>query len=200
MHDTELLVLGFLVVVPTLSVVARALRVPYPIVLVLGGLPLGFIPGVPDIALDPELVLVLFLPPVLYVTAFFANLRELRADARAISLSAVPLVLFTARIRAADTALERLEELAAEGWTREDKIQKLRAQYGHQRQRFAAQAGEREDDGYEDRSLACQRLVRELLAAQRAAILRLRNEGAINNEVMRRIERELDLEESRLEI
>jgi NhaP-type Na+/H+ or K+/H+ antiporter len=508
MHDTEYLLLGLLVAVPTLSVLARALRIPYPIVLVLGGLPLGFIPGVPDVALDPELVLVLFLPPLLYVTAFFANLRELRADARAISLAAVPLVLFTmgavavaahalieglpwaaafalgaivsptdpiaataifhrlgaprrlisliegealindssgliayriavaaavgggfslvgasarfvvsvaggiaiglvvgwliaqirrrledppveltislftgyaaylpaeqlgvsgvlaavtagiylgwralylinavlflliglhlprvleglqgisgvtlltyavvvcaivvgarlawmftvpylvraldrrpsqvarrvgarprlvvawagmrgavslaaalslpsettagapfpqrdlliflayavvlftvvgqgltlptlirrlgvrddggeereeiaARIRAADAALERLEELAAEEWTREDKIQKLRLQYGYQRERFAARAGEVEDNGYEDRSLAYQRLVRELLAAQRAAILRLRNEGAINNEVMHRIERELDLEESRLEI
>jgi monovalent cation/hydrogen antiporter len=526
MHDTEVLLLGLLVAVPTLSVLARVLGIPYPIVLVLGGLPLGFIPGVPDIALDPELVLVLFLPPLLYVTAFFANLRELRADARAISLSAVPLVLFTtgavavaahalidglpwaaafalgaivsptdpiaataifhrlgaprrlislvegealindssgliayriavaaalgggfsllgasgrfvvsvaggiaiglvvgwliaqvrrrledppveltislftgyaaylpaeqlgvsgvlaavtagiylgwrapeitsatmrmqaypvwefalylinavlflliglhlprvleglegisgvtlltyavvvcaivvgarfawmftvpylvraldrrpsqvvrrvgarprlvlawagmrgavslaaalslpsettaggpfpqrdlliflayavvlftvvgqglslpmlirrlgvrddggeereemgARIRAADAALERLEELADEEWTREDKIQKLRLQYGYQRDRFAARAGEVEDDGYEDHSLAYQRLVRELLAAQREAIVRLRNEGAINNEVMHRIERELDLEESRLE-
>jgi Na+/H+ antiporter len=526
MHDTELLLLGFLVVVPTLSVVARVLRIPYPIVLVLGGLPLGFIPGVPDVALDPELVLVLFLPPLLYVTAFFANLRELRADARAISLSAVLLVLFTtgavavvahglidglpwaaafvlgaivsptdpvaataifhrlgaprrlinlmegealindssgliayrlavaaavggsfsllgaggrfvvsvaggiaiglavgwliaqirrrledapveltislftgyaayipaeqlgvsgvlaavtagiyigwrspeissatmrmqaypvwefvryvinailflliglnlphvleglggfsaatlvvytaavcgivvgarlawvftvpyvvraldrrpsqvgrrvgarqrlvvawagmrgavslaaalslpietqartpfpqrdlliflaygvvlftvvgqgltlptlirrlgvrddggeereeiaARVRAADAALERLEELAGEEWAREDKIEKLRTQYGFQRERFAAQAGEMEDDGYEDRSLAYQRLVRELIAAQRGALVRLRNEGAINNEIMRRIERELDLEESRLQ-
>jgi Na+/H+ antiporter len=526
MHDIELLLLGFLVVVPTLSVVARVLRVPYPIVLVLGGLSLGFIPGVPDIALDPELVLVLFLPPLLYVTAFFANLRELRADARAISLSAVPLVLFTmgavavtahamidglpwaaafalgaivsptdpiaataifrrlgaprrlinmiegealindssgliayrlavaaavggsfsllgasarflvsvaggiaiglavgwliaqirrriedppveltislftgyaayipaeqigvsgvlaavtagiylgwrspeissatmrmqaypvwefvlylinailflliglnlprvleglggftpstlvayaaaicaivvgarlawmftvpyvvraldrrpsqvgrrvgarprlvaawagmrgavslaaalslpietqagapfpqrelliflayavilftvvgqgltlpalirrlgvrddggeereeiaARVRAADAALERLEQLADEEWTREDKIEKLRAQYAYQRDRFAAQTGEMEDDGYEDRSLTYQRLVRELIGAQRAALVRLRNEGTINNEVMRRIERELDLEESRLE-
>ena len=56
------------------------------------------------------------------------------------------------------------------------------------------------DDGYEDRSLAYQRLVRELIEAQRGALIRLRNEGAINNEVMRRIERELDLEESCLEL
>jgi CPA1 family monovalent cation:H+ antiporter len=526
MHETELLLLGLLVAVPTLSVLARALGVPYPIVLVLGGLPLGFIPGVPDVALDPDLVLVLFLPPLLYVTAFFANLRELRADARAISLSAFPLVLFTtgavavaahtlidglpwaaafalgavvsptdpiaataifhrlgaprrlisliegealindssgliayrlavaaavgggfsllgasarflvsvaggiaiglaaswlialirrrledppveltislftgyaaylpaeqlgvsgvlaavtagiylgwrapeissatmriqaypvwefalylinavlflligldlprvlegirglsavtliayaaaicaivvgarlawmftvpyivraldrrpsqvgrrvgarprlvlawaglrgavslaaalslpletdagapfpqrelliflayavvlftvvgqgltlptlirrlgvrddgaeqreeiaARIRTADAALERLEELAGEEWTREEKIEKLRAQYAYQRERFAAQTGEVEDDGYEDHSLAYQRLVRELIEAQRSAIVRLRNEGTISNEVMHRIERELDLEESRLE-
>jgi monovalent cation/hydrogen antiporter len=56
------------------------------------------------------------------------------------------------------------------------------------------------DDGNEDRSLAYQRPVRERIEAQRGALIRLRNEGAINNEVMRRIERELDLEESRLEL
>lgn len=60
--------------------------------------------------------------------------------------------------------------------------------------------GSGEDEGYEDRSLAYQRLVRELLEAQRRAIVRLRNEGAISDDVMHRIERELDLEDSRLEI
>jgi monovalent cation/hydrogen antiporter len=95
MHETELLILGLLVAVPSLSVLARVVGVPYPIVLVLGALPIGFLPGVPDIELDPELVLVLFLPPLLYVAAFFANLRELRADTRGISLTAIGLVLFT---------------------------------------------------------------------------------------------------------
>jgi Na+/H+ antiporter len=94
-HETELLILGILVAIPTLSVIARFIGVPYPIVLVLGALPLGFIPGVPDVELAPDLVLVIFLPPLLYVAAFFANLRELRADARAISLSAIGLVLLT---------------------------------------------------------------------------------------------------------
>ena len=65
MHETEVLLLGLLVAVPPLSVLARALDVPYPIVLLLGSLPLGFIPGVPDVELDPELVLVIFLPPLL---------------------------------------------------------------------------------------------------------------------------------------
>jgi Na+/H+ antiporter len=95
MHDSELLLVGVLVVVPALSLLARVIGVPYPIVLVLGGLVLGFVPGVPDVELDPDLVLVLFLPPLLYAAAFFANLRDLRADARVITLLAFPLVLFT---------------------------------------------------------------------------------------------------------
>ncbi len=95
MHDSSWLLIGILVVVPALSLLARAIRIPYPIVLVLGGLPLAFIPGMPELQLDPDLVLVIFLPPLLYAAAFFANVRELRADARAISLLAFPLVLFT---------------------------------------------------------------------------------------------------------
>ena len=71
-------------------------QVPYPIPLVIGGLVLGLVPGIPAIQLDPDLVLLVFLPPLLYSSAFFADLRSLRADARSISLSAVGLVLATA--------------------------------------------------------------------------------------------------------
>ena len=94
-HDSSWLLIGILIVVPALSLLARAIHVPYPIVLVLGGLPLAFIPGVPQLELDPDLVLVVFLPPLLYAAAFFANARELKADARAISMLAFPLVLLT---------------------------------------------------------------------------------------------------------
>ena len=75
--------------------IARLLGIPYPIVLVLGAIPLGYLPGVPDVELDPDLVLVIFLPPLLYVAAFFADLRALRADARALSLTSIGLVLVT---------------------------------------------------------------------------------------------------------
>ena len=68
---------------------------PYPIPLVIGGLVLGLVPGIPDIQLDPDLVLLVFLPPLLYASAFFADLRALRTDARVISLSAIGLVLAT---------------------------------------------------------------------------------------------------------
>jgi monovalent cation/hydrogen antiporter len=105
-----------------------------------------------------------------------------------------------ARLGATKAALDRLEELAEEDWTRSDTMDRLRGLYEYRKKRFAARGGMVEDDGYEDRSLAYQRLTHELLAAQRRAIVRLRNEGAISSEVMRRVERDLDLEESRLEI
>jgi monovalent cation/hydrogen antiporter len=94
-HETELLILGLCVAIPAFSVIARLLDIPYPIVLVLGAIPLGFVPGVPEVELDPDLVLVIFLPPLLYVAAFFADLRALRADARALSLTSIGLVLVT---------------------------------------------------------------------------------------------------------
>jgi len=95
MGEAELLLLGLMVAVVALSVLARVIRVPYPILLVLGGLVLGFVPGMPEVELPPELVLVVFLPPLLYWSGFFASPRELRADLRTISLLAVGLVLAT---------------------------------------------------------------------------------------------------------
>jgi CPA1 family monovalent cation:H+ antiporter len=94
MGEPELL-LVLMVAMGGLSVLAGVVRVPYPIVLVLGGLVLGFVPGVPPALLQPDLVLVLFLPPLLYQAAFFSSPRDLRADARAITLLAVGLVLAT---------------------------------------------------------------------------------------------------------
>jgi len=95
-HGVELVLISLLVAVSVLSAASRAIGVPYPIVLVLGGLVMGFIPGVPEVELDPELVLVIFLPPLLYSAAFFASLRDLRYDLRSISLMAVGLVIATA--------------------------------------------------------------------------------------------------------
>jgi Na+/H+ antiporter len=104
------------------------------------------------------------------------------------------------RLRATDAALARLEELASEEWTRDDTLERMRGLYQFRRRRLKARAGYLADDGSQDRSLAYQRLVRELLEAQRREIVRLRNQGEISNEVMHRIERDLDLEDSRLEI
>ena len=95
MHEVELVLVSLLLAVAVLGAAARAVDVPYPIVLVLGGLALGFVPGLPRAELDPDLVLVIFLPPLLYSAAFFANLRDLRADLRSISFLAVGLVLAT---------------------------------------------------------------------------------------------------------
>ena len=65
-----------------LVAVAPRLRIAYPILLVLGGLVLGFLPGVPTIRLPPDAVLFGALPPLLYSAAFFTSLRDLRADRR----------------------------------------------------------------------------------------------------------------------
>ena len=110
-----------------------------------------------------------------------------------------------ARLRAAEAALARLEELADEGWVREDTTARMREVYEYRRQRFSARYGERAEseeggDGYEERSLAYQRFRRELLRAEREALLRLRSEGRISDEVRRRVERDLDLDDARLEI
>jgi CPA1 family monovalent cation:H+ antiporter len=92
MEHIEPVVLGLLVAVAALSVIAQFVRIPYPILMVLGGLGLGLIPGAPEVTLDPEIVLVVFLPPLLYVGAFFASLRDVRRDARVISMMAIGLV------------------------------------------------------------------------------------------------------------
>ena len=62
-----------------------------------------------------------------------------------------------------------------------------------------ARAGKIEDDGYEDASEVREQVLRRLWRAERQAIVELRNAGDISNEVMHRLERELDLEESYLE-
>jgi monovalent cation/hydrogen antiporter len=90
------LILGLLVVIPVLNVLARLVRVPYPIVFVLGGLLLALLPGVPTVQLEPDLVLAIALPPLLYGTAYFADPAALRTDLRPLALLAVGLVLATA--------------------------------------------------------------------------------------------------------
>jgi CPA1 family monovalent cation:H+ antiporter len=105
-----------------------------------------------------------------------------------------------ARLVATEAALAQIDELADADWTRDDSIDRLRRAYEYRQRRFAARAGKIEDDGYEDRSLAYQQLVQAVLGAQREALVQLRNDGEISNEVMNRVVRDLDLEESRLEI
>jgi monovalent cation/hydrogen antiporter len=94
-EEVELVLISLLVAVAGLAAAARAVDIPYPIVLVVGGLGLGFVPGLPEVELEPELVLVIFLPPLLYSSAFFANLHDLRRDVRSISMLAIGLVLAT---------------------------------------------------------------------------------------------------------
>ena len=95
MNHAELIIFGLLCGVAGLAILAGKLRVPYPITLVAGGAVIGFVPGVPDVQLDPDLVLLIFLPPLLYGAAFFTSLRDLRRNARPILLLAIPLVVVT---------------------------------------------------------------------------------------------------------
>jgi monovalent cation/hydrogen antiporter len=105
-----------------------------------------------------------------------------------------------ARIHAADAALLRLEELLDEDWVRPETADRMRGLYNFRRSRFQARFDGEDDGSIERQSTDFQRLRRELLEAERAAIVGLRREGRISDEVMRRVERDLDLEDSRLEI
>src|ERR1051326_5352851 len=91
----ELQLLVLLISGAALLIASGPLRIPYPILLVLGGLLLGFGPGVPKVTMPPDLVLVGILPPLLYLAAFNTGLRELRRNLRPISLLAIGLVVIT---------------------------------------------------------------------------------------------------------
>jgi CPA1 family monovalent cation:H+ antiporter len=96
LSDQDLLVLfGLLLAFTALLAAAPRLRIPYPILLVLGGLGLGLMPGVPTIQVPPQVVLVGVLPPLLYSAAFFTSLRDLRANRRPIALLSIGLVGMT---------------------------------------------------------------------------------------------------------
>jgi CPA1 family monovalent cation:H+ antiporter len=90
-----LVALTLIVAVATMLAIAPALRIPYPILLVLGGLVIGVVPGMPEFELPPELVFFGVLPPLLYSAAFFTSLRDLRAQQRYIGLLAIGLVVAT---------------------------------------------------------------------------------------------------------
>jgi CPA1 family monovalent cation:H+ antiporter len=89
------LVLGLFVVIVALAYLARRVGVAYPILLVMGGLVLGFLPGIPTITLQPDVVFLLLLPPILFGAAYSTPIRDIKANARPIALLAVGLVLFT---------------------------------------------------------------------------------------------------------
>jgi CPA1 family monovalent cation:H+ antiporter len=94
MRRLDTVVVLLLAVIPLVAL-ARRVHVPYPIVLVLGGLLLGFVPGLPPIRLPPDVVLVVFLPPLLYWEALTSSLGEMRAHAGLVRTLVVGLVLAT---------------------------------------------------------------------------------------------------------
>ena len=102
-------ILVLLAAVAALTTLANKIGVPYPILLVLGGLVLGFVPGLPRVELEPDVVFLLFLPPLLYISAIFTSWRDFRRHLPKISLLAVGLVLVTVcAVAAVDDSLRRL--------------------------------------------------------------------------------------------
>jgi Na+/H+ antiporter len=96
--DQVAAIVALIVGVIAVSALARAIRVPAPILLVVAGVGASLIPAVPDVRLNPELVLVVLLPPLLYATARSSSLIDIRRDARAIGLLAIGLVLATTAV------------------------------------------------------------------------------------------------------
>ncbi len=94
MHHVEPIVL-LLMLVAALVIVANKFAIPYPVLLVLGGLGLSFVPVLPVIRLDPDVVFFLFLPPLLYPAALFTSWRDFRRNLRPILFLAIGLVLLT---------------------------------------------------------------------------------------------------------
>ena len=105
-----------------------------------------------------------------------------------------------ARIHAAEAALTRLEQLLNEDWVREDTAERVRGAYNFRTNRFRARLDDGDDGSIESRSQDYQRLRRELLDAERQALVELRRNGVISNEVWFRVGRDLDLEDQRLDI
>src|SRR6266480_2354148 len=90
--ETIVLLLGL---VAALVVIAQKINLPYPVVLVLAGLILSFVPRLPEVKLDPNIVFFFFLPPLIYPAALFTSWRDFRRNLRPILLLAIGLVLFT---------------------------------------------------------------------------------------------------------
>jgi Na+/H+ antiporter len=105
-----------------------------------------------------------------------------------------------ARIYASEAAIARLDEMLEEGVVRPDTAERLRGAYQFRSRRFRARFDDGDDGRIEERSQAYQRIRRELLDAERSAVVALRNEGRISDEVMHRVQRDLDLEDSRLDV
>ncbi|CAN5548891.1 hypothetical protein BH10BAC2_BH10BAC2_39600 [soil metagenome] len=95
-HDQLLLIIGLLFCVSMLSMLSEKLKIPYPIFLVIAGLLISIVTGVPIVKLDPDLVFLIFLPPLLYSAAWNTSWHEFWAAKRPITLLAFGLVIFTA--------------------------------------------------------------------------------------------------------
>src|SRR5438105_14039224 len=95
LHAVQVIVLFLLCLVAFFAAIAHRLKIPYPILLTLAGVGIAFVPHVPRIPLDPNLVFLIFLPPLLYAAAWQTNWREFRRNFVSIAMLAFGLVAFT---------------------------------------------------------------------------------------------------------
>jgi monovalent cation/hydrogen antiporter len=94
MNQAEI-ICTLLIAVAALAMLAKKVALPYPVLLVIGGLALGFVPGLPAVKLEPDMVFLFLLPPLLYPAAVFTSWRDFRANLSPILLLAIGLVLLT---------------------------------------------------------------------------------------------------------
>ena len=92
MNEAEV-IWTLLILVAALAILAKKVAIPYPVLLVIGGLGLGFVPGLPETQLEPDVVFLFLLPPLLYPAALFTSWRDFRANLNPILLLAIGLVL-----------------------------------------------------------------------------------------------------------
>lgn len=98
MHEKLLLILGLLIIVMMLVMLAQRIKIAYPIFLVLAGLGISMIPGVPVLKLDPDIIFLIFLPPLLYEAAWYTSWNDFWKWKRPISLLAFGLVFLTSLV------------------------------------------------------------------------------------------------------
>jgi hypothetical protein len=170
MQEVEL-ILAPLVAVAALASVARALRVPYPILLVPGGLAIPFtvvsgapLPGRDLIALTFCVILVTL---VLQGLSLPILIRRLGVSADQTAQREQD----QARLAAAQAALDRLDELAGEGWAEKELLSRLRSRYSH----LAGDLAYETEPDDQARHAAPRRMALELIEAERQAVIELRN-------------------------
>ena len=98
MHDSFSVYILMLLIILFLVMLAQRLKISYPIILVLGGLALSFSPWLPEIKIDPEMIFVIFLPPLLYEAAWQTSWKELWKWRRVVSSFAFLIVILTSGV------------------------------------------------------------------------------------------------------
>jgi hypothetical protein len=181
-----------------LAAIARRIATPYPALVAIAGAALALLPNMPSLVLDPQLVLALFVAPVLLDAAFDTSQRDLRKNWRAVAGLAVGAVVLWLGVRD-DGTVQREVQLARVETLRAalDAAGELGASEGSEllRRRYElrlrrAQNTEPDDDDTEHAEGA-----RAVTAAERRRLIELRDDGTIGDTAFQQIEQELDMRE-----